>query len=131
MNTPPGGGMGGAPPGGAIGYYTPPAGSGGRPAVIAWYRVYAIVSLLIYLSFAVLFALFGMGVSTETFILFALAIPFVTTSGLGVCVPYKPWGWTVGLVTIALGMFTCLAPFSVILIIFWNRPEVKAAFGRV
>lgn len=132
MGAPPPGGMGGAPPpGGPVGYYTPPSGSASRPGVVLWYRVFAACSLLVYLTFGLAFSTIGAASGAETGIILAIMLPFVVLNGVGAFVPFKPWGWTVGLIVIALGMFSCLAPLSVILVIFWNRPATKAAFQRV
>ena len=46
-------------------------------------------------------------------------------------VPYKPWAWTFGLVAICLGLSSCMALAAVPLLIFWMKPETKAAFGRL
>lgn len=131
---PPGGGLGGAPPpGGPIGYYTPPAGGGSRPPAIMWFRVYAIASALAVLGFLELWQFLtpNGGSLVQYFQLFLLSSPFLLIYGIGAAVPYKPWGWTYALILIGLGMLGCLAPFSIILVIMWTRPEVKAAFGRL
>ena len=131
---PPPGGLGGAPPGGGpVGYYTPPANIGGRPAAIMWFRVYAIASALAVLGFLEVWQFLTPHGSTpmQYFQVFLLACPFLLIYGIGAAVPYKPWGWTYALILIGLGMLGCLAPFSIILVIMWSRPPVKAAFGRV
>jgi hypothetical protein len=55
-------------------------------------------------------------------------------AGLGLCaamVPYKPWGWTVGLLVIGAGLASCMVLFAIPLLVFWLKPETKAAFGRL
>ena len=133
---PPPGGLGGAPPpAGPIGYYAPPAGGGARPAVIMWFRVYAIASAFAFTAFLVLWQLLtptgGQTSAIEWLGVFALSVPFLVIYGVGAFLPYKPWAWTYGLSIIGLGMLGCLAPFSVVLVIMWTRPAVKAAFQRV
>lgn len=128
---PPSGGMGGAPPPGGAGYYAPPRATGSRPAVILWYRVYAIVSLLLYAAFAVVVAAFEPEGAPNLLPGILTLLPILAIFGVGAAVPFKPWGWTYGLVMIGFGMLSCFAPLSVLLIIFWSRPEVKAAFGRI
>lgn len=135
---PPGGGLGGArPPAGPVGYYTPPAAEGAsRPAAILWYRVFAITSALIYGGLAFLWGSFAAQPEPNPsphIVLSGLVyvLPVIAFYGVAAAVPYKPWGWTFALVAIAFGTMSCLAPFSVILVIMWSRPQVKAAFGRV
>lgn len=121
------------PPPVELGYgrYDPPISKRARPAVILWYRTYSIVSLLLYLSFVVQWQVFsparleGIGPA----ILIGLGI--TAFFGVGALVPYKPWGWTYGLIVIAAGMIGCLFMLSIPLVIFWSRPETKAAFARV
>jgi len=132
MELPPSGGLGA--PGGepkTPGYYAPPAGTGTRPAVILWYRVYALVALLLYAGLGFAIGAFRPDGHQAIGLGLAAAIPIAVIFGLGAAVPFKPWGWTYGLVVIAFGMLSCFAPLSVILIIFWSRPEVRAAFGRL
>lgn len=130
---PPGGLGGGPPPEGGPGYYAPPAGTGSRPAVILWYRVYAIVAALLYTALTFLVLSFdpnGYGI-TNLAVVAVAALPGAAFFGGGAAIPYKPWGWTYGLVAISLGAFSCLSPLSVVLLIFWTRPNVKAAFRRL
>lgn len=134
---PPPGGLGGSPPtegGGPLGYYAPPAELASRPAVILWFRVFAIVSAAVYGSAAFVWAAFApnAGVSPHVALVgLAAALPFLVFYGVAAAVPYKPWGWTYALLAIAFGIVSCLAPFSVILVLLWRRPEVKAAFQRL
>ena len=44
--------------------------------------------------------------------------------------PWKPWGWTWALVAIAFGVVASPL-FAVPLLVFWFKPTVKAAFGRL
>lgn len=131
---PPPGGLGGAaPPAGPVGYYTPPAELASRPAIIFWYRVYAIVSALVYVAMMLALSAVETDQSTGRLIMQAslYATPFVLFYGVAALVPFKPWGWSYGLIAIAFGMISCLAPFSIVLVILWSRPQVKAAFQRL
>lgn len=58
----------------------------------------------------------------------ALLVPLF---GVATFVPYKPWGWTVGLVAIALGLTSAGIVFALPLMAFWFKPTVKAAFARL
>ncbi len=44
--------------------------------------------------------------------------------------PRKPWSWVFGVVLLAIGIVTfCFLP-SLVLLIFWSKPETRAFFGR-
>jgi hypothetical protein len=49
----------------------------------------------------------------------------------GAFAPYRPWGWTVGLLALSFGLVSCTFPFAVVLLLHWRRPMTKAAFGRI
>lgn len=118
--------------------YVAPTASRGRPGVITWYRVFAVAQPLWYVVALVGWAL-TMPVGTGSLVTPLLDLRLHVASiailgafyGFAALVPYRPWGWTVGLVAIALGLATCLAPASVALLVFWLRPETKAAFCRL
>ncbi len=143
--------MAGGPPGGdrgtpTYGYYEPPLHSRGRPAVITWFRVYAVTSIFLYLGFLGFLALWQFltpavpneatsptpieAVAVLAFIVF-ICVAFAAFYGVAAMVPYKPWGWTMGLVAITLGLMSCMAVASVPLLIYWLKPETRAAFGRL
>jgi len=132
----------GRPP---FGSYEPPPSKRGRPAVILWFRVYAATTLALYVGFFVLWQYLTPAGAHE---LHAQTAPtfagVVTVAALGLVVlalaglfavsamvPYKPWGWTVGLIAICLGLSSCMAIAAVPLLIYWMKPETKAAFGRL
>ncbi len=128
-----------------FGYYEPPPSQRGRPAVITWLRVYAVTILALYLG---IFALWQFltpagpnepshglhatpaGVATVV-VLGLLVVGFAALHAVAAFVPYKPWGWTVGLLAICLGLSSCTALAAVPLLVFWLKPETKAAFGRL
>jgi hypothetical protein len=120
------------------GPYEPPSSSRGRPAVIVWYRVYAAMTLLLYVGMLVGWTMIntgdrGHGPETAIMLLIVLgaALVFGGFYAVAAMVPYKPWGWTVGLIAICLGLSSCLVVFAVPLLIYWMKPEAKAAFGRL
>lgn len=117
-------------------YGAPAAAAPTRPAAIFWYRVFAFCAGLLYVSLAVIGAVVSGGIAgraNHELVLLSLlcALPALVFYGVAARVPYKPWGWTYALVAIALGLPTILAPASVALLVFWNRPVVKAAFRRL
>ena len=126
---------------GPFGYgYAPPALERGRPAVIAWFRVYAVTTLFLYVGMIVGWLLLAAGGPDvhhgpdQAFVLLligAFALAFGAFYAVAAMVPYKPWGWTLGLVAICLGLSSCMALAAVPLLVFWMKPETKAAFGRL
>lgn len=120
------------------GAYAPPYASGGRPAVITWLRVYAVLTLLVYVTVTVGWILMTIHVpmqSGERVIVYAVCGSILVVLGginlLAAVAPYKPWGWIVGLIAICLGLSSCTALAAVPLLLFWVKPETKAAFGRL
>jgi hypothetical protein len=124
--------------------YEPPRSQAGRPAVITWFRIYSATTVLFYLSFFAIWQFMapsgkaggrhGHMEPTQLGFLVGIGLFVLLFGGLfavGALVPYKPWGWVVGLVAICLGLSGCLAPFAIPLLIFWMKPETKAAFGRL
>ncbi|MBX3261565.1 MAG: hypothetical protein KF782_17915 [Labilithrix sp.] len=123
--------------------YAPPGFTRGRPAVITWFRVYAATTLALYVGFFALWQFLAPAGPDEahrqptlagdvtTAALGLLVFVFGGLFALGAFVPYKPWGWIVGLVAICLGLSSCTAVFAIPLLIYWMKPETKAAFGRL
>jgi hypothetical protein len=114
--------------------YRPPGeGRDVRPAVIRWFRVYA--GLMAMSALAVL-ALSSMRVPRSDVGLGPIATS-VLMGGLAAFyafaafVPLRPWGWTVGLIAIGLGVAGCPALVAVPLLVFWMKPLTKAAFARL
>lgn len=122
-----------------FGYYEPPPSQHGRPAVITWFRVYAVVTLLLYMLFVGLWMFVSSGAPgthrpEEALVLLVLGMLMLLCGGFYVVaamVPFKPWGWTLGLIAICLGLSSCMVVAAVPLLIFWLKPETKAAFGRL
>ncbi len=100
--------------------------------MIFWFRVYAAFMTLFSLALLVV-AVLGHAERPATPLLSLAAIALVLAGVYGVAtfVPFKPWGWTWALVAIALGAASGLALFAVPLLVFWFKPQVKAAFARL
>lgn len=120
------------------GAYEPPRSARGRPAVILWYRVYAATTLLLYVGMLVGWTMLNTGdrphgpeAALMLLIVLGAALVFGGFYAVAAMVPYKPWGWTLGLVAICLGLSSCLVVAAVPLLIYWMKPETKAAFGRI
>jgi hypothetical protein len=129
--------------------YAPPGpdsyGRDARPSVILWFRVYAAVMTLASLAMLGLAIMMGYaatrpevaldanaaGAPLVAIVLALLAAALVALYGVATFVPFKPWGWSVGLVAIALGLAGGGAIFAIPLLVFWLKPQVKAAFARL
>lgn len=124
-----------APP--PFGYYAPPeASSGSLPVVIVLYRIYAGL-LAVAGAFLTLMMIASVrsgaadNVGRDVVYLFALlGVCAAILHGIAVFVPRKPWGWTYGTVILALGIPSCTIALALPLLVFWLRPECKAAFRR-
>jgi hypothetical protein len=117
--------------------YAPPARSRGRPSVITWFRAYAAVTALLYPGFLGAWLSLAprgdaaqgqLGVLLVVILVGLACCGFFTVAAMA---PYKPWGWTVSLIAICLGLSSCMAPFAIPLLVFWMKPETKAAFRRL
>ena len=116
-----------------------------RPRVIVWYRVYAAFMLFLAFAFAVgagfiawaqtrpeVAVLRGSGeAQTQAMLLVLLGVGLVIFYSVATFLPLKPWGWTFGLVVIALGLTTPLIIATLPMFLAWNKPLVKAAFCRI
>ena len=129
--------------------YAPPGphsyGRDARPAVILWFRIYAAAMTLTSLGLLALALLMGYaatrpevaldagasGAPLVAIVLALVATALVVLYGVATFVPFKPWGWTVGVVAIGLGLAGGSAIFAIPLLVFWLKPQVKAAFARL
>lgn len=126
-------------------YAAPASHRDARPAVIVWFRVYAAVMMLASLGMLGLAILMGYaatrpevaldpnaaGAPLVAIVLTLLATALAVLYGVAIFVPFKPWGWTIGLVAIGLGLAGGSVIFAIPLLVFWVKPEVKAAFARL
>jgi hypothetical protein len=115
-----------------------------RPAVILWFRIYSAVMMLVSLGFLGLAVLMGYaatrpevaidanaaGAPLAAIVLALMSAALVALYGVATFVPFKPWGWTVGLVAIALGLAGGSVIFAIPLLVHWLKPQVRAAFAR-
>ena len=132
--------------------YAPPEhGGGARPAVILFYRVYAAFVALGWLALMVSSAFFyasvrgtalfdpatgatiagGAGEETVAIVLIATGAAGFLFYAFAAAVPFKPWGWTLALVAIALGALGLTIVVAIPLLLKWRSPLVKAAFRRL
>jgi hypothetical protein len=113
--------------------YRPPGSSrDARPAVILWFRVYAAAMTVLSLALVALASSLGLAErGGSLYSLVAIALLLAVVYGTATFVPFKPWGWTWALVAIALGVASGGALFAVPLLVFWFKPQVKAAFMRL
>jgi len=121
----------------------PENGPGATPSTVVLFKVYCGLMLLTGLSLFVL----GMAliiVPSLNLGAKSVGVPELVMgiiyAGWGTIqsVPYvvamfvkpKKWVWTLDMVLIAFGMISCYCwPFSIPLLIGWNKPEIKAYFG--
>ena len=60
----------------------------------------------------------------------AMGIVFTIPFLIALFLPRKPWTWIYHIVMICLGMTGCTLVFSIPLLIFWLKPDVKGYYGR-
>jgi hypothetical protein len=110
------------------------------PSVVFWYKVYVVANVVMYLVIAALLAAVAI-FATESFR--EEIGPSVLLLGMaGACgilaiayfaslfFPRRPWAWVYDLVVICLGFTGCFTlPFSIVLLVFWIKPEAKSWFG--
>ena len=105
-----------------------------------WFRVYCALMAVLLLGVVALVALSGGAapsttttttMTTSSALVLAVVVPLAALYVAGVFVPFRPWGWTLGLVAIAFGVSSALIVVAAPLLVFWTRPATKAAFGRL
>jgi hypothetical protein len=117
--------------------YGPPETSARRPGVILWYRVYAATMIALYVGAGAFWHFLApQGPSAAaglvtTIVLLLIIAALGALFVIAALVPYKPWGWTFGLIAICIGLSGCTAAIAIPLLIYWMKPEVKAAFCRL
>lgn len=115
-----------------------------RPRVIFWFRIYAAAMTalsLAVLSLAVASALSASGAITGApgdaspyyvaLLTLGASLVLAVLFAVATFVPYRPWGWSIGLLAIAMGLVSVSVFFAVPLLVLWVRPNVKAAFARL
>jgi len=109
-----------------------------RPGVIAWYRAYLAVLVLLFLFSAgagivpLVFEIdpeeLGMPPVAFAAIMTGMGGVLLLLTAAAFFLPRRPWAWIYHIVLICIGMTGCTVGFSIPLLIFWIRPEVKAWF---
>ncbi len=124
-------------------YAAPISHRDARPVVILWFRVYAALMTLVSLGVLGLAVMMGYAATRPevaldagaasaplvAIVLALLATALVVLYGTATFVPFKPWGWKLGVVAIGLGLMGGSAIFAIPLLVFWLKPQVKAAFA--
>ncbi len=114
------------------------------PAVVTWFRVYAVFMALMYLmvilgGFA--FLAFGNTFADEEtpaellliygMVFVVMGVPLLILYVVGTFMPAKRWAWIYGIILIGFGMTSCcFLPVCVPLLIFWIKPQTQVFFGR-
>ena len=99
-----------------------------------WFRVYCALMAVLLLTVVALVSFAGAGAaapSPNTALVLAVVVPLAALYLTGVFVPFRPWGWTLGLVAIAFGVSSALILVAAPLLVFWTKSTTKAAFGRL
>ena len=119
-------------PGWGYGVYEPPRTASAMPGVVLWYRVYALATAHFYVAASARLYVTHMhhgGVSSDALV-FVLAGGGALLHAAAAFLPLSPRGWWVGLAVIGLGLVFGLFPAAIALLVYWNKPVTKAAFGR-
>ena len=112
------------------------------PAAVVWFKVYAACMAALYvfvIGLGVLFLVNPAWLESEDVeawimgvICIGMGVVLAGVFGAALVLPRRSWVWVYDLVLIAIGfMSCCILPFSVALLIFWLKPEVKTYFNRV
>jgi hypothetical protein len=114
----------------------------GRPQVVTYYRVYAVLMAVMYfvcVAAGVLMIVVGDQIPHRSNDLPAAVQGVIyTVVGAPLCAAFivaatggrARWRYIYGFVMIAIGLMSCCCmPASIPLLIFWLKPEVKAWFG--
>lgn len=116
--------------------YAPPAvHRDARPVAIRLFRVYAATMAVGSLAMLGALAAFGAGAlagtSVSPALIGSLAALHAAVFGAAAFVPYKPWGWTLALLALAVGVGSTTFFLALPLLFAWFTPRVKAAFARL
>ncbi len=117
------------------------------PSVVTWFKVYAGFLCLLYLvclAIGVLFLVLPNFIEFNDPDLPAIAVyiygavfallggTFLVLCALPFFLQPRPWVWIYDMIIICLGMTSaCSLPFSILLLVFWLKPETKRYFGKV
>ncbi len=115
-----------------FGYYDAPATAQGRPPVIVLFRIYAVLNALFYLLCAAGMVMMRgeRGPSLFLVAMQIVVVAFAVFHAIASAVPFKPWGWALAVAILAIGCVSGMFFFAIPLLVFWLRPECRAAFMR-
>tara|TARA_Y100001968_G_C19427794_1_gene755322 strand:- start:547 stop:897 length:351 start_codon:yes stop_codon:yes gene_type:complete len=105
-----------------------------KPKVVIWFKIYAMCLGLIYLICFLISPFLILSGDDELLIggiiLLIASVPCLLASIIPIFLPRRPWVWIWSLVLIGFGMTsTCCLPASIVILIFWIKPEVKRYYG--
>lgn len=107
-------------------YRPPRARIDTRPRIIPWFRAYAALCGTVYAGAAVWF----LDSNARSVSLVLAVVGLAALHAVAAFVPFRPWGWTLAFVTLGFGIAGVAFVFAIPLAIAWNKPLVRAAFGR-
>ena len=97
--------------------------------VVRAYRAYAALMFVFYVALAIVF---GFCVrAPEPVLMPVAAAAFAVLHAVAFAAPREPWGWTLGLVAIVVGMAGVTIVVALPLLMAWQKPTTKAAFRRL
>ena len=112
------------------------------PGVILWYRIYNVLTAVMYLGLVALLWWSKSGVvefdSPEeemevtilAWVFLVIGLPLAIFHLVCCFMTNRRWHWMLGFFPIGIGMTGCCLPFCIPLLIFWLKPETKAWLGR-
>jgi len=112
------------------------------PPVLKWFKIYTGVMTGVYVLCTLAAPImFWIGMRTQSekrvvlmiqgAILFAVGAVFAVAFVVPFFLTRKPWVWAYNLVLICIGMTSCcILPASVVLLVYWIKPDVKLWFNR-
>jgi hypothetical protein len=121
-------------------YSTSKSGGQIQPAVVTWYRVYAVFMCLVYLLCfcgGILLAMFAgeiaenqseeFGLMVQGIVMAVIGVPFAGMYLFGLFTSRSKFGWIWGIVLIAIGLTSCCTlPVTIPLLIYWLKDDNKA-----
>lgn len=120
-----------------------------KPAVIFWYRIYAVGLFVLYFLISVGFGFVWYVIPMDViqasdpalpeifyraYFVFLVGMSFILAGAFAVSFFLKnqPWTWIYHLILICLGFSSpCCLPASIPLLIFWIRDDCRQYFGRI
>lgn len=112
------------------------------PGVILWYRIYNVLTVVMYL---VLTAFFWwvkssglefdspeeeMEIAIYAWVFLVIGLPLAFFHLVCSFMTHRRWHWVLGFFPIGIGLTGCCMPVCIPLLIYWLKPETKAWLGR-